>query len=200
MHSDHTTRPTPIKLCECGCGQPAPIAKATKTKYGHIKGQPVRFVAGHSSRVRVYEKRPLEDRFWEKVDRRGPDECWLWTGYINDDGYGKIGVGGKAENAHRVAYMLAIRPIGEGMEVCHSCDKRACCNPAHLWEGTHIENMIDMAKKRRSWGTKLDEPDIREIRRLYANGLTLTQIAERYNVAFQTISRIVNRILWKHVA
>ena len=39
------------KLCECGCGQPAPIAKQTHLKHGHIKGQPVRFVKGHGSRV-----------------------------------------------------------------------------------------------------------------------------------------------------
>lgn len=36
------------KLCECGCGQPAPIAKETRVKYGHIKGEPMRFILGHS--------------------------------------------------------------------------------------------------------------------------------------------------------
>ncbi len=41
---------TTAKLCECGCGQPAPIAKANHTRTGAVKGQPVRFVKGHSIR------------------------------------------------------------------------------------------------------------------------------------------------------
>lgn len=40
---------TAIKLCECGCGQPAPIAKSTNTKAGAIKGQPQRFIRWHSN-------------------------------------------------------------------------------------------------------------------------------------------------------
>lgn len=39
-----------IKLCECGCGQPAPIAKQTSSRFGHIRGQPVRFIAGHHNK------------------------------------------------------------------------------------------------------------------------------------------------------
>ncbi len=38
-----------IKLCECGCGEPAPIAKMNDKRRGHIKGQPIRFVHGHNS-------------------------------------------------------------------------------------------------------------------------------------------------------
>lgn len=204
--NDHTTRPSSIKLCECGCGQPAPIAKRTHARSGHIKGQPVRFIKGHSQRGQSSSsnraRRPIEQRFWAKVDKGAPDECWLWTGYTNNDGYGKIGVNGKAESAHRVAYLLSVGPIPAGMEVCHNCpngDRPACCNPAHLWLGTHIDNMVDMAKKRRSWGTKLQENDVREIRKLYAEGHTLIELGRQFGVGFQNISRIVNRILWKHV-
>jgi hypothetical protein len=35
------------KLCECGCGGKAPIAKQTNKKIGHVKGKPVRFIRGH---------------------------------------------------------------------------------------------------------------------------------------------------------
>jgi hypothetical protein len=42
-------QPTGIKLCECGCGQPAPIAKQSNSKRGYVKGQPHRFAAGHSA-------------------------------------------------------------------------------------------------------------------------------------------------------
>lgn len=42
----------PEKLCECGCGQPTPLAKANCRKRGHKKGEPVRFVSGHQNRGR----------------------------------------------------------------------------------------------------------------------------------------------------
>ena len=41
-----------MKLCECGCGAPAPIAKANHRQKGHVKGQPTRFVNGHNNRGR----------------------------------------------------------------------------------------------------------------------------------------------------
>lgn len=42
----------PEGLCQCGCGQPAPIAKGTSRRDGHVKGQPMRFIHGHGSRGR----------------------------------------------------------------------------------------------------------------------------------------------------
>lgn len=36
------------KLCECGCGNPAPLAKQTDNKKGYKKGDPLRFIAGHN--------------------------------------------------------------------------------------------------------------------------------------------------------
>jgi hypothetical protein len=36
-----------MKLCECGCGQPAPIATYTRSDRGYVKGQPQKFIRGH---------------------------------------------------------------------------------------------------------------------------------------------------------
>jgi len=72
----------------------------------------------------------------ERTDRG----CLLWTGWLNDDGYGYIRFNGRDQPAHRVAYELAIGPIPTGHEVDHSCQVRACIEPTHLEAVTHAEN------------------------------------------------------------
>jgi hypothetical protein len=73
-----------------------------------------------------------EERFWAKVDRLGPEECWMWLASTNSKGYGKFGQGGKTRPAHRVAYELVKGPIPEGMVLDHLCQRRRCVNPSHL--------------------------------------------------------------------
>ena len=95
-----------------------------------------------------------EQRFWRYVDRRSPDECWPWmAGRTSSDGNGYgvsyafsrgAGKRGRENHAHRIALSLNLgRPITPGAHVLHSCDNKWCCNPAHLREGTHAENMRD---------------------------------------------------------
>lgn len=100
----------------------------------------------------AHTKASLEDRFWAKVDKRGSDECWLWTGSLTrSGGYGQIARTRKEGpvRANRVSYELANGQILEGMCVLHECDIPACVNPAHLFLGTRGDNCQDMGRKKR---------------------------------------------------
>lgn len=88
---------------------------------------------------------PLEVRFWAKVDRKGPDDCWLWQAALQPNGYGTIGSGGKYGlhvRAHRVSYELAHGPVPDGHVIDHLCRVRSCVNPAHLEAVSTRENLL----------------------------------------------------------
>jgi HNH endonuclease len=138
----------------------------------------------------------LLSTFWAWVDRSVPDGCWPWTRARDGCGYGLIK---DAPRTHRHAWTLTYGPIPPDMDVCHTCDNPPCCNPAHLFLGTHAENMADKASKGRA-SKKLTEDDVREIRRIRAADSTLVTIAQQFSITETMVSRIVRRLKWAHVA
>ena len=139
---------------------------------------------------------PLEKRFWVKVNKT--DSCWFWTSTLDPNGYGKFGINGKGEFAHRVAWELTNGPIPEGLCVLHNCpdgDNPRCVNPDHLWLGTKKDNSDDASKKGRligHQGRKLTEDDVREIRRLNADGVSYRKLARTFDVTYETISGVMS--------
>lgn len=74
--------------------------------------------------------------------------CWEWKGSRSEKGYGLIKVDGKSRRAHRVAAMLWLGfDIDSDLYICHKCDNPPCCNPDHLFIGTHQDNMLDRVIK-----------------------------------------------------
>lgn len=87
------------------------------------------------------KRRPWQERFWEKVDRRGDDECWPWLAALSDKGYGMFNATFSGTGvAHRIAYMLLIGPVPDGLVLDHLCRVRHCVNPSHLEPVTAEEN------------------------------------------------------------
>lgn len=89
-------------------------------------------------------------KFWDRVDKRGPDECWPWTGAMSstNNAYGRFWCDGRMRPATQVSWEIANgAPFPEGKFACHSCDNPPCVNPAHIWPGTNSENLRDAVEK-----------------------------------------------------
>jgi len=158
-------------------------------------------------------------RFWAKVDTSaGMDGCWLWTGALTEaGGYGRFdAVKGQSGRAHRFAYELLVGPIPDGLLVCHHCDNPPCVNPSHLFIGTAKDNVADMVRKDRVWRggvpadrqprgerhymARLTEAQVRELRARAGAGEVQAALAREYGVADETVSAIMHRRTWAHVA
>lgn len=80
-------------------------------------------------------------RFWAKVWKPNLDDCWVWVGAVNPDGYGTFRVGAKHYNAHRFVCMLVLeRMLSREEVVDHLCRVKQCCNPLHLEVVTVAKN------------------------------------------------------------
>lgn len=151
--------------------------------------------------------------FWRRVEIRGPDECWPWSDRRSPLGYGIFYCTNQGMRpAHRVSYLLEHGAIPEGRPlVLHTCDNPPCCNPAHLYAGTQLDNMHDKVQRGRCRGgspglkgekhgrAKLTEAQVREMRRRAAAGETRVHLAACYGVSPSTVDAIVGRRNWTHI-
>lgn len=154
--------------------------------------------------------------FWAKVDRRGADDCWLWTASRFLKGCGQMRINGRIVRATHISLQLAGRPRIDHLHALHSCDTPLCCNPAHLRWGTNKENVNDKMSRGRcgaagvTWlsnfkiglcgeknpQAKITECDVVAIR---SSQKSKFELAEIYGLHPNTIYKIKARLKWAHV-
>lgn len=162
----------------------------------------------HALLEKMANSEVAQKRFWKKVQKGKPNECWEWKGAFKLV-YGIVVVVLSDQRvelrAHRISYFLTHGDFDRRLCVCHECDNPKCVNPKHLFLGTSPENTYDRNRKQRdargeTSGThKLTEKQVQEIRRLYSTGrMSGPEIGKRYGLHRTNAWYLVNRT-WKHL-
>ena len=149
--------------------------------------------------------------FCRKVKFGTSDQCWDWQGSCGSNGYGnwhyRLYDLPKSGTAHRRSFILFNGLIGPDAVICHKCNNRKCCNPDHLYAGTHKTNNNDkklhgtfvkppLHKGSKQWKSKLKEAQVIEIKRRLALGHLPPHIAPDYKVSAATIYKIKDGSNW----
>lgn len=176
-------------LCECGNAVTLP-------------GNRIRSRPNVGCGCLEHSRKPVMDRIWPKVEKKGSEDCWLWVGKTQTKfGYGMVSIptgksGSKRSlvtSVHRVIYENEIGPILKGQVVRHSCDNPACCNPKHLCVGTQKDNIRDaISRGRNTFGEKHPMAKLtnEEICAIRLSNRPYYEIAKRFGVSPSTISLI----------
>ena len=148
-------------------------------------------------------------RFWSKIEMGSVYECWEWQ-HSKTSGYGYFSkINGKRIRAHRMAWELVYGEIPKRILVLHKCDNRCCCNPLHLFLGSHADNTQDMIKKNyggcfpkgiRHPNTRLTEVDVKLIRLKLKLGHSQTRTAKEHDITQSAVSHVFRRTTWKHIS
>lgn len=137
------------------------------------------------------EREKVVAKFNNSIDKNGPNGCWIWTGFLNDDGYGRLCHFKFDCLAHRLSWIIRYNcPIPEGLLCIHSCDVRNCVRPEHIALGTNKQNLEDRVLKDRS--KKKPLVDRLKIAEAVVNGSSLYAAAKLFNIGAATVRRYMN--------
>lgn len=107
---------------------------------------------------------------------------------------------------HCIVLESFVGPRPQGMHACHFPDHDpANCRLENLRWDTPQNNQADTIKMGRQrlgencpWA-KLTAGDVREIRRLRASGVPVADVAAKFGIHVESVTRIANRRSWTHL-
>lgn len=146
-----------------------------------------------------------EANLWAKIDKKGPDECWHWTAFKNDQGYGKLSVGNRPVKATHLVLIFTGSPRPEYPNNCalHSCDTPSCCNPAHLRWGSKSENYWEAVDR----GLLIQNKKSEKMGRLTAENVAGIKLSDKsaatlsreLNIPYMTVYNVKRGCNWAYI-
>lgn len=135
------------------------------------------------------------------------EDCWLWQGRINQDGYGAASENRRSVNAHRKVWKMLVGDPGNNT-LMHRCPNKHCVNPDHLIIGRPGQRgayPADAPPRIKMMGdnnrcAKLTEEQARFIHSHRGQGEPVYhRLAAQFNVNVVTIRNIINEQSWRHL-
>lgn len=168
-------RDVPYGFCHCGCGQMTEISRWSDASHGYVKGEPRKYVKGHSGYTKRYQPAYTID----------PDTgCWVWN-HATRYGYGVAKQDTGVVQMHRWYWEQVHGPLADGLQLHHKCGRRACVNPEHL------EALSSYRHNRQH--ARLSLEDLDEIKAL-CRTMTQREVAAMFSVHPATVSRIARGV------
>lgn len=138
------------------------------------------------------------------------DDCIEWPYTLSTSGYGIVRYQGRQTPAHALALILSGQPKPDAPQnlALHWCDNPPCVNVRHLRWGSNLDNAADRVARERGrhpngenhYRAKLNEQQVREIRRRWAMGESQVSLGAAYGVDRNTIAGAVHGKTWRCVA
>lgn len=148
--------------------------------------------------------------FWVYVNKKGPvpakttgikTACWLWEGNLSPEGYPRFTCYGTRYFSRRIGYFLKTGKDPKDLIVSCLCGNNVCVRHLTAQSRSALRASQNRSNKGNGFkpNAKLDENDVRNIRRLAKEGVQWKHRQDAFKVSRTTISNVVSGRVWGHV-